>query len=192
MIGNVKHFAVNNQEGQGASFPGAPVGAGVQGSRLTVDERVDERTLREIYLPHFEAAVKEAGVGSVMCSYPRVNGQYACENKHLLEILKRDWGFQGYVLADYGAAKNTADSLVNGLDFDPWPGFAHGPTQVNAAMAGSPAAAGVARRPHPPHPAHLLRARLLRPRGLPLRRQQDRQAGPRPHRPARSRSPASC
>jgi beta-glucosidase len=140
VIGNVKHYAVNNQEGQGASFPGAPVGVGVQGSRLTVDERVDERTLREIYLPHFEAAVKEAGVGSVMCSYPRVNGQYACENKHLLEILKREWGFKGYVLADYGAAKNTGDSLVNGLDFDPWPGFAYGPTQVNAAMAASGAA----------------------------------------------------
>ncbi len=142
VIGNVKHYAVNNQEGQGASFPGAPVGAGVEGSRLTVDERVDERTLREIYLPHFEAAVKEAGVGSVMCSYPRVNGQYACESKHLLsDILRHDWGFQGYVLADYGAAKNTGDSLVNGLDFDPWPGFALGPTQVEAAMAASPPAA---------------------------------------------------
>jgi beta-glucosidase len=106
-----------------------------------VNEVVDERTLREIYLPHFEAAVKEAGVGSVMCSYPRVNGQYACENKHLLEILKREWGFRGYVLADYGAAKNTADSLANGLDFDPWPGFAYGPAEVNAAMAGSADAA---------------------------------------------------
>src|SRR4051812_32488121 len=135
VIGNVKHYAVNNQEGQGASFPGAPVGVGVQGSRLTVDEIVDERTLREIYLPHFEAAVKEAGVGSVMCSYPRVNGQYACENKHLLaDILRRDWGFKGYVLADYGAAKNTADSLKNGLDFDPWPGIAYAPGAVNAAV----------------------------------------------------------
>src|SRR3954452_12689880 len=141
VIGNVKHFAVNNQEGQGASFPGAPIGVGVQGSRLTVNEHVDERTLREIYLPHFEAAVKEAGVGSVMCAYPRVNGQYACENKHLLEILKREWGFRGYVLADYGAAKNTADSLANGLDFDPWPGFAYGPAEVNTAMAADPAAA---------------------------------------------------
>jgi beta-glucosidase len=141
VIADVKHYAVNNQEGQGESFPGAPVGVGVQGSRLTVNEHVDERTLREIYLPHFEAAVKEAGVGSVMCSYPRVNGQYACENEHLLEILKREWGFRGYVLADYGAAKNTADSLANGLDFDPWPGFAYGPAEVNAAMAANPDAA---------------------------------------------------
>src|SRR3712207_5614683 len=59
VIGNVKHYAVNNQEGQGVSFPGAPLGAGVQGSRLTVDAVVDERTLGEMYLPHFEAAVKE-------------------------------------------------------------------------------------------------------------------------------------
>jgi beta-glucosidase len=136
VIANVKHFAANNQEGQGVSTPGAPIGAGVQGSRLTVNAVVDERTLREVYLSQFEAAVKEANVGSVMCSYNRLNGQYACENKHLLtDVLKGEWGFKGYVLADYGAAKNTADSLRNGLDFDPWPGFAYSPTAVNTALA---------------------------------------------------------
>ena len=136
VIGNVKHYAANNQEGVGVGPEGAPLGGSAAGSRYSVDAIVDERTLREIYLPHFEAAVKEAGVGSVMCSYNRVNGQYACENRHLLaEILRRDWGFKGYVLADYGAAKNPRDSLINGLDFDPWPGIAYNPALVNAALA---------------------------------------------------------
>ncbi|MGZ6708513.1 MAG: beta-glucosidase [Solirubrobacteraceae bacterium] len=140
VIGDVKHFALNNQEGEGASVPGAPVGAGAQGSRMTVDVNLDERTLREIYLPQFEAAVKEAHVGSVMCSYNRVGGQYACENRRLLtDILKNEWGFGGYVLADYGASHGTAASLANGLDFEPWPGIAYGPVPVGAALATSQA-----------------------------------------------------
>ena len=131
VIGNVKHYAVNNQEGQG---PGTLVG-GSQGSRQTVDAVVDERTLREMYLSHFEAAVKQANVGSVMCAYNRVNGQYACENEHLLEdVLKGEWGFKGYVLADYGAGRNTANSLENGLDFEPWPGVIYSPTSVSLAL----------------------------------------------------------
>ena len=140
VIGNVKHFAANNQEGQGVAVPGAPVGVGPQGNRLTVDTIVDERTLREVYLPQFEAAVREADVGSVMCSYNRLNGQYACENQRLLnEILKQEWGFDGFVLADYGAAKIAANGLNNGLDFDPWPGFAYSPAAVGLALATSQA-----------------------------------------------------
>ncbi|HEX8123816.1 MAG TPA: glycoside hydrolase family 3 C-terminal domain-containing protein [Solirubrobacteraceae bacterium] len=136
VIGDVKHFAVNNQEGIGSNPEGAPVGGAVVGSRLTVDARLDERTLREIYLPQFEAAVKEGRVGSVMCAYPRVNGSYACENEHLLEdVLKGDWAFDGFVLTDYGAAKNTANSLNNGLDLDIWPAIAYRPELVNAALA---------------------------------------------------------
>jgi beta-glucosidase len=133
VIANVKHYAANNQEGES---PGTLVG-GTEGSRQLVDVVVDERTLREMYLPHFEAAVKEANVGSVMCSYNKVNGQYACENRHLLtEILKGEWGFRGYVLADYGAAhpQGTALSLNNGLDFEPWPGLAYNPIAVNVAI----------------------------------------------------------
>ncbi|HEV2813968.1 MAG TPA: glycoside hydrolase family 3 C-terminal domain-containing protein [Solirubrobacteraceae bacterium] len=137
IIGNVKHYAVNNQEGVGPQPPGSPLGAAVVGGRLTVDARLDERTLREIYLPQFEAAVKEGGVGSVMCSYNRVNGSYACENEHLLEdVLKEDWAFDGFVLTDYGAAKSTANSLNNGLDLDIWPAIAYRPELVNAALAG--------------------------------------------------------
>ncbi len=133
VIANVKHFAVNNQEGQNGV---PPLGAGGQGSRLTLDARLDERTLREIYLPQFEAAVKEGGAGSVMCAYPRVNGAYACENQHLLEdVLKREWGFPGFVLTDYGAGKSTVNSLNNGLDLDIYPGIVYRPELVNAALA---------------------------------------------------------
>ena len=135
VIANVKHFAVNNQEGRNGV---PPIGAGGQGSRLTVDARLDERTLREIYLPQFEAAVREAGAGSVMCSYPRINGSYACENQHILEeVLKRDWAFPGFVLTDYGAAKSTINSLNNGLDLDIWPAIAYRPELVTAALTTS-------------------------------------------------------
>lgn len=140
VIANVKHFAVNNQEGEGVQPQGSPLGVPVLGSRYSVNARLDERTLREIYLPQFEAAVKEGGAGSVMCAYPRVNGAYACENQHLLEeVLKRDWRFPGFVLTDYGAAKSTANSLNNGLDLDIWPGIAYRPELVNAALAASQA-----------------------------------------------------
>src|SRR5437773_7745306 len=139
VIADAKHFAANNQEGLGPEPPpGAPIGLGLVGDRFTVNAVVDERTLREIYLPAFEAAVKEAQVGSVMCAYNRLNGQYACENQHLLEwILEADWGFPGYVLSDYGAAhpSGTAASLTNGLDFEPWPGWAYSPLEVEAALA---------------------------------------------------------
>jgi beta-glucosidase len=137
VIGNVKHYAANNQEGIGTSVPGVIIGVGVVGSRLTVNVDVDERTLREIYLPAFEAAVVDGGVGSVMCAYPRVNGSYACESEYLLtEVLKDDFGFQGFVLTDYGAGKNTVASLRNGLDLDIFPGVIYNPAAVRAALAG--------------------------------------------------------
>ncbi|GAC1321266.1 MAG: glycoside hydrolase family 3 C-terminal domain-containing protein [Thermoleophilaceae bacterium] len=141
VIGDVKHFAANNQEGQAGpagslSGPGQPLGPpAIQGNRFTVNANVDERTLREVYLQQFEAAVKEAHVGTVMCAYNRLNTQYACENPHLLlDILKREWGFQGYVLADYGAAHDTRASLAGGLDFEPFPGVVYGPVAVRAAL----------------------------------------------------------
>jgi beta-glucosidase len=140
VIANVKHYAANNQEGSSpaaqAGAPGQPLGPPpAQGNRLTVDTIVDERTLREIYLPHFEATVKQGRAGSLMCAYNRLNGQYACENRHLLREITAGWGFRGFVLADYGAAKNTGASLENGLDFDPWPGFAYSPPAVRAMLA---------------------------------------------------------
>ena len=103
VLADAKHYAFNNQETD----------------RMTVDARVDERTMREIYLPAFEASVKEGKVGSVMCSYNRVNGDYACENPALLTgILRKDWGFQGFVVSDWGAVHSTAPSAMAGLDLE--------------------------------------------------------------------------
>jgi beta-glucosidase len=142
VIADVKHFAANNQEGDAGpvanlSAPSQPIGPPpVAGNRMTENSVVDERTLREIYLPQFEAAVKDAHVGTVMCSYNRLNGDYACENPHLLhDILERDWGFKGYVIADYGAAHDTPGNLNGGLDFEPWPGLAYSPEAVDAVLA---------------------------------------------------------
>ncbi len=135
VIADVKHFAANNQEGVGAA-PVGTLGAAAVGSRMTVDAQVDERSLREIYLAGFETAVKQGGAGSVMCSYNKVNGSYACEQHHLIqEVLEGDWGFKGYVLSDYGATHNTIPSLNNGLDFEPWPVVVYSPGLVSAALA---------------------------------------------------------
>ena len=119
VIADVKHYAANNQETE----------------RMSIDERIDERTLREIYLSQFEAAIKQGNSGTVMCAYNQVNSQFACENRHLLtDVLRGDWGFKGFVLADYPAAHDTAASLKNGLDFEPF-GFAYSPQNTSLALA---------------------------------------------------------
>ncbi len=116
VIATVKHYVANNQEGQ----LGVPPITSANGSRQLVDVRVDERTLREVYFPQFEAAVKQGQTGALMCSYNKVNGSYACENHHTLQqVLEGDWGYQGIVLSDYGASKDTAGDMNNGLDFVP-------------------------------------------------------------------------
>jgi beta-glucosidase len=103
VIADAKHYAFNNQEVD----------------RMTVDVRVDERTRREIYLPAFEASVKEANVGSVMCSYNKIDTLYACENPELLTgYLREDWGFDGFVVSDWGAVHSTAPSANAGLDLE--------------------------------------------------------------------------
>ena len=139
VIGDANIYIANNQEGQdptgSTGMPGSPLGGGTNGSRYAVDANVDQRTLREIYLPPFEAAVKQANVGTVMCAYNLVNGTYNCENGPLLNgILKQQWGFKGFVLSDYAAAHNTVASLQNGLDFEPWPAVAYSPAPVTAAV----------------------------------------------------------
>ncbi len=148
LIANVKHYAGNNQEGTGPNAnearPGNfAVSLGVlatTGNRMRIDARIDERTMRELYLPMFEAAVKKANVASVMCAYNKVNGPFACESKPLLEdILRGDWGFEGMTIADYAAAHDAGPSLINGLDIEPWPGTVYGSTSVNAALATGPA-----------------------------------------------------
>jgi beta-glucosidase len=148
LIANVKHYAGNNQEGTGPAAnearPGnfaVSLGAlATEGSRMQIDARIDQRTLREMYLPMFEAAVKRAHVASVMCAYNKLNGPYACENKPLLEdILRGDWGFDGMVIADYVDNHDAGASLVNGLDIEPWPAFVYSPTSIQSALATGPA-----------------------------------------------------
>lgn len=154
VIATVKHFAANNQEGYGGPAANrvtprtaSKAVAGklsVIGDRRLIDAHVDERTLHEVYFPHFEAAIRDADVGAVMCSDNSVNGTHACRSRGLLtRALKNEWGFQGIVMSDYGAARNTEFSLRNGLDFEPFPGNTYGPTQVNEALATGKATMGL-------------------------------------------------
>jgi beta-glucosidase len=103
VIATVKHYAVNNQETD----------------RFTVNVKVDERALREIYLPAFRAAVREAGVWAVMGAYNRLNGPYCCANKWLLtDVLKEEWGFKGLVMSDWGAVHDVDSTLNAGCDLE--------------------------------------------------------------------------
>lgn len=101
-IATIKHYAENNQENQ----------------RTSVDVRVDERTLHEIELQPFEAAVR-AGAGAVMAAYNKVNGAYSAENPVLLtNVLRTQWGFQGFVMSDWFATHSAAPALLAGLDLE--------------------------------------------------------------------------
>ncbi len=99
----VKHFAANNQET----------------NRDIYDVQMDERTLREIYLPGFEAAVKEAKAYGIMGAYNKFRGEYLCENDYMLnKVLRDEWGFKGVVVSDWAAVHSTVKSLKNGLDIE--------------------------------------------------------------------------
>ena len=103
VIPSVKHYAANNQEFE----------------RHRIDETISERALREIYLPAFEAAVKEAKVWAVMNAYNKVNGLYCAESPFLLkDVLKKDWGFQGFVISDWGSTYSTAPTVRAGMDLE--------------------------------------------------------------------------
>ncbi|BAJ64522.1 glycoside hydrolase family 3 C-terminal domain-containing protein [Anaerolinea thermophila] len=119
---SIKHYAANNQEFE----------------RFTISAEVDERTLREIYLPAFEAAVKRAKPWTVMCAYNKVNGTFASEHHQLLtEILKEEWGFEGVVVSDWGAVRDRVKSLVGGVDLEmPGPKHAHVRAVVEAVKSG--------------------------------------------------------
>lgn len=106
---------------------------------MTSDSVVDERTLREIYLPAFETAVKESQPWTVMCSYNRVNGTYASENHRLLtEILRDEWGFEGAVVSDWGAVNERPAGVAAGLDLEmPGPGKANTQKILAAVKDGS-------------------------------------------------------
>ena len=100
---SIKHFAANSQEHR----------------RMSSSSDADERTLREIYFPAFEMAVKEAQPWTVMCSYNKINGVFASENPWLLtEVLRKEWGFEGYVMSDWGAVSDRAAGVAAGLDLE--------------------------------------------------------------------------
>ncbi|MFW6022046.1 MAG: beta-glucosidase family protein [Halanaerobiaceae bacterium] len=100
---SLKHFAANNQEHR----------------RMSTSAEIDERTLREIYLSAFEKPVKEGQPWTVMCAYNRVNGEYCSENKYLLtDILKEEWGHQGFVVSDWGAVDDRAAGIEAGMELE--------------------------------------------------------------------------
>lgn len=101
LIAMLKHFVANEQET----------------NRMSIQETVDQQTLREIYLLPFEMGVKDGGAAAVMCAYNYVNGKSSCENEDILTgVLRREWGFTGYVQSDFFAMKSTAATLKAGLD----------------------------------------------------------------------------
>ena len=122
VIATAKHFAANNQEFD----------------RYNISSDVDERTLREIYLPAFEASVKEAKVGAVMNSYNLLNGVHATQNNHLNnEILKKDWGFDGILMSDWDSTHDGVAAANGGLDLEmPGASFMNKQTLIPAIEAG--------------------------------------------------------
>ncbi len=118
----VKHFAGNESEDD----------------RMLADSVIDERTLREIHLVPFELAVKEGGALGIMTSYNRLNGEYCADSSWLLsDVLRGEWGFEGFVISDWFAFADTEKAIAAGLDLEmPGPGRAYGPTLAGAVRAG--------------------------------------------------------
>ena len=116
---SVKHYAANNQETD----------------RLRVDAQIDERSLREIYLPAFERVVKASQPWTIMCAYNKVNGQSASENPWLLTtVLREEFGFQGLVVSDWGAVYHRVPALLAGTDLEMPPALGRSPQEVVAAV----------------------------------------------------------
>jgi beta-glucosidase len=109
VIGDLKHYAINDQES----------------GRNAVNANIDKRSMRETDLRAFEIALKISDAGAFMCSYNRVNGDFACENSYLLtDVLKKDFHFQGFVVSDWGGTHSTAKASHAGLDQEqPGKGF---------------------------------------------------------------------
>jgi beta-glucosidase len=103
IVGDIKHYAVNDQEG-GRNF---------------ANSIIDKRSMRESDLLAFEIGLRDSGVGAVMCSYNKINGTYACENDYTLgEVLKKDWAFPGFVVSDWGGTHSTVKAALAGLDIE--------------------------------------------------------------------------
>ena len=121
VIGDIKHYALNDQES----------------GRNAVNVNVDERAMRETDLLAFEIGLRESNAAAVMCSYNRVNGDYACENKHLLtDVLKKDWNFAGFVVSDWQATHSTAKASAAGLDHEEPGEIFYGPAMKKAVQSG--------------------------------------------------------
>lgn len=118
----IKHFACNNEERD----------------RNTVDVRVDERALREIYLPAFKAGITEAHSRTIMAAYNKINGPYATANDYLLnDVLKNQWGFDGIVMSDWGAVHETAGAVTGGCDLEMPGGDFLTPDKLQNALNGT-------------------------------------------------------
>ncbi|WP_299033347.1 glycoside hydrolase family 3 protein [uncultured Pseudokineococcus sp.] len=119
VVANLKHYVANEQELD----------------RDASSSNVDERTRRQIYDLPFEIAAAESGAGSIMCSYNQLNGVYACENPALEDVVKGDWGYEGFVMSDFGAVHSTAASLDAGLDMELNRPIWYTPERLEAALA---------------------------------------------------------
>src|SRR4029077_7664171 len=121
VIGDIKHYALNDQES----------------GRNAVNVNIDKRAMRESDLLAFEIGVRESDAAAVMCSYNRVNGDYACENRYLLtDVLKKDWNFKGFVLSDWGGTHSAAKASAAGLDHEEPGEIFYGDTMKKAVESG--------------------------------------------------------
>jgi beta-glucosidase len=121
VIGDIKHYALNDQES----------------GRNAVNVHIDERSMRESDLLAFEIGLRESNAAAVMCSYNRLNGDYACENKHLLtDVLKNDWNFDGFVLSDWQGTHSTAKASAAGLDHEEPGEIFYGEAMKQAVLSG--------------------------------------------------------
>ena len=121
VLGDIKHYALNNQES----------------GRNSVNINIDERSMRETDLLAFEIGVRDGNPAGVMCSYNRVNGEYACDNKYLLtDVLKQSWKFPGFVLSDWGAAHSIEKASAAGMDHEQPNEYFYGPRLKEAVQSG--------------------------------------------------------
>src|ERR1700730_12433736 len=121
VIGDIKHYALNDQES----------------GRNAVNVNIDKRSMRESDLLAFEIGLRESNAAAVMCSYNRVNGDYACENKYLLtDVVKKDWGFKGFILSDWQGTHSAAKASAAGLDHEEPGEIFYGDTMKKAVESG--------------------------------------------------------
>jgi beta-glucosidase len=121
VIGDIKHYAVNDQES----------------GRNAVNVNIDKRSMMETDLLAFEIGLRESNAAAVMCAYNRVNGQYSCENKYLLtDVLKKDWNFKGFVSSDWQGTHSTVKASAAGLDHEEPGEYFYGSAMKKAVEAG--------------------------------------------------------